>query len=245
MTKMNSPYYNYYTELKNRFALTIFCWTFCFGVCYINKEVLLFSIAESNVSFGPTTQADYFIFTSITEVFEVYIKLAVFISNQIVMNVIIYQMLMFVSLGLYNFEFTRLKTGAQFFFITWIVSSLFLYKVLVPLSWNFFLGFQGSTNTSSSLSLFFEAKLNEYLDYFINLYFLALLNCQFLTFLLLILTNLSEQSIKIKRLRKLFYLLFVVFSTIMTPPDIFSQIIISFSFILLYEAFLLGKFVID
>lgn len=245
INNMNSHYYKYYNEIKNRFTLIIFCWIFCFCVCYGNKEVLLFLIAESSNTFGSTSQTNYFIFTNITEVFEVYIKLAVFISNQIIMNVIIYQILMFLSLGLYNFEFAKLKVAFQFFLVTWVISSLFLYKILVPLSWSFFLSFQENADLNGSLSLFFEAKLNEYLDYFINLYFLALLNCQFLTLLLLILINLNDHSIKIKRLRKLFYFIFVVFSTVMTPPDVFSQMIVSCSLIILYEISLFIKFVMD
>jgi sec-independent protein translocase protein TatC len=142
---------------------------------------------------------------------------------------------MFLSLGLYQFEFAKLKLIFQVFIVSWILSSILLFKLIVPFSWNFFLSFQENLTNTQSVSLFFEAKLSEYLQYFINLYYVCLASCQFLAVLVIILTNLSEKLKKTKTFRKLFYLIFIIFSTIVTPPDILSQIIISCTLILIYE----------
>ena len=240
---MISNYYKYYAEIKNRLILIVICWLFCFSVCYTNKEVLLFLIAESNKSINAIEQTNYFIFTNITEVLNVYIELTFFISNQILMIALIYQIFMFISLGLYGFEFDRLKMTIQLFLITWVISSILLYVIIIPFSWDFFLSFQETLGYNKQLPLFFEARLNEYLTYFINLYYLSLLNCQFLALIILILTSLSNQPNKIKTLRRLFYIIFIIFSTIITTPDIISQLIISCSFISLYELFLILKII--
>ena len=240
---MISNYYKYYAEIKNRLILIVICWLFCFSVCYTNKEVLLFLIAESNKSINAIEQTNYFIFTNITEVLNVYIELTFFISNQILMIALIYQIFMFISLGLYGFEFDRLKMTIQLFLITWVISSILLYVIIIPFSWDFFLSFQETLGYNKQLPLFFEARLNEYLTYFINLYYLSLLNCQFLALIILILTSLSNQPNKIKTLRRLFYIIFIIFSTIITPPDIISQLIISCSLISLYELFLILKII--
>ena len=240
---MISNYYKYYEEIKNRLILIVICWLFCFSMCYTNKEVLLFLIAESNKSLTTIEQTNYFIFTNITEVLNVYIELTFFISNQILIIALIYQIFMFISLGLYHFEFNRLKMALQLFLATWIISSILLYVIIVPFSWNFFLSFHETLGYKNQLPLFFEARLSEYLTYFINLYYLSLLNCQFLALIIFILTSLSNQPNKIKNLRRLFYIVFIVFSTIITPPDIISQLIISCSLVSLYELFLIVKIV--
>lgn len=236
---MTYNYYKYYQEIKNRSLIVIFAWLFCLNICYYYKEIILFILVNSNDSFLKLNNKPYFIFTNVTEIFYVYFELVLFIANQIAIITLIYQVLMFLALGLYQFEFTKLKLAFQIFIITWLFSSFLLLNIIVPFSWNFFLSFQENVTNSQSINLFFEAKLSEYLQYFVSLYYVCLVNCQFLAILVITLTNLSEKLKKTKTFRKLFYLIFVVFSTIITPPDIFSQISISIVLVLLYEFLIL------
>lgn len=177
----------------------------------------------------------YFIFTNVTEIFYLYLELTLFISNQISLIGILYQILMFLSLGLYKIELKKLKTGFQVFTFSWLFSITMLYYVIIPFSWEFFLSFQENKNGIQPISFFFEAKAVEYLHHFINLYYLCLINCQFLAVLVVILTSLNSQSRQTKKFRKLFYLIFIIFSTIISPPDIFSQLFISSGLIIIYE----------
>jgi sec-independent protein translocase protein TatC len=232
---MTFSYTKYYEEIKNRFILVLFAWLFCLSTCYYYKETILFILVNSNNSFLELDNKPYFIFTNVTEIFYVYFELLLFISNQIAIIILLYQVLMFLSLGLYQFEFVKLKLTFRIFIISWILSSILLFKLIVPFSWNFFLSFQENSTDTQSISLFFEAKLNEYLQYFINLYYVCLASCQFLAILVIALTNLSEKLKKTKTFRKLFYLIFVIFSTIITPPDVLSQVCISGILILIYE----------
>jgi len=238
---MISYYYKYYTEIKNRLLLVIFTWFFTLTICYLYKETILFILVNSNNSFIEYDKKSYFIFTNITEIFYVYIELSLFIANQITLLIFLYQVLMFLSLGLYQFEFLKLKFSFKVFTISWLTSAIFLYKFIIPFSWNFFLSFQQNLNDIQPVSFFFETKLIEYFHYFTSSYYICLINCQFLTLLIIILINLNEKLKKTKTFRKLFYLVFVLFSTIVTPPDILSQIIISSFLILIYEFIILLK----
>lgn len=238
---MISYYYKYYIEVKNRFILVIFAWLFALTVCYLYKEAILFVLIDSNNSFIESNEKPYFIFTNVTEVFYVYIELSLFIANQIGILILCYQALMFLSFGLYQFEFIKLKFAFQIFVVSWLASTILLYKFIIPFSWNFFLSFQQNLNDSQPVSFFFEAKIMEYFHYFTSLYYICLVNCQFLAILLVVLTNLNEKLKKTKTFRKLFYLIFVVFSTITTPPDVVSQVIISLFLIVIYEFLLLLK----
>jgi len=230
-------YYKYYLETKNRFLLVFFSWGFTLIVCYLYKETLLFILINSNKVFD---NSSYFIFTNVTEVFYTYIELSVFLANQVAILITFYQILLFLSLGLYQSEFDKLKFTFKIFTTCWLFSIALLYQFIVPVSWDFFLSFQQNSNDAyNSIPFFFEAKITEYVQYFVSLYYLCLLNCQFLALLTFFLANLSGKSQKTKKFRKLFYLIFVSFSTLITPPDIVSQISISFFLVVTYELLIL------
>ena len=99
-------YYRYYIELKNRFFLTVFCWTITTLICYYYKNYLLFVIIK-NIAILEDTP--YFIFTDISEIFYVYIHIIFFISNQIGFIILIYHILIFLILGLYESELKTFK----------------------------------------------------------------------------------------------------------------------------------------
>lgn len=231
---MTFNYYKYYVEIRNRFFLSFISWLLCFSICYYHKETILFLLISSNKSFLELNDKPYFIVTNITEIFYVYFEIAIFISNQITIIMLIYQGFMFLSSGLYKFEFTKLKLLFQLLLTSWGISSILLIKLIIPLCWKFFLSFQ-KNSTNQTISFFFEAKLNEYLEYFISLYHICLISCQFLFLLLILLTSSSKNIKTIKTFRRLFYLIFIIFSTLITPPDILSQIFVCSILILTYE----------
>ena len=51
----------------------------------------------------------YFIFTNVDEIFYVYLRLIVFIANQITILMLLYHSLMFLTLGLYHSEYINLN----------------------------------------------------------------------------------------------------------------------------------------
>lgn len=176
----------------------------------------------------------YFIFTDISEVFYVYLQLTFFVSNQIALLMLFYHSIIFLSSGLYKSEYEKLQFAFKVYILSWISSVLLLNKVIIPVSWDFFLSFQ----KADGIAFFFEAKIIEYLNYFTNLYYVCFLNCQLLAVITLLLNNYSKNINRIRKFRKLFYMLFVIFSTLTTPPDIISQVLMSASLITFYEILL-------
>jgi len=222
-------YYKYYVEIKNRCFLLLTCWTFTLLTCYFYKETLLFILIDSS-----NYAEQYFIFTDISEVFYVYLQLTFFVSNQITLLMLLYHSIIFLSSGLYKSEYEKLQFAFQICLLSWTCSVILLNKIIIPVSWDFFLSFQ----KTDGITFFFEAKIIEYLNYFTNLYYVCFLNCQLLAVITLLLNNYSKNINKIRRFRKLFYILFVIFSTLTTPPDIVSQILMSTSLITFYEVLL-------
>jgi sec-independent protein translocase protein TatC len=230
-------YYKYYLEIKNRFFLLIICWGFVSMVCYLYKEPILFLLIKSSSYLQVSNDKPYFIFTDISEIFYVYLQLTFFISNQVVIAMLFYHTLLFLSSGLYQFEYRKLQFAFKVFILAWLSSIFLLNKFIIPLSWSFFLSFQQTEN----ISFFFEAKIVEYFNYFTNLYYICFINCQILTVITLLLNNFSKNLKKIRKFRKLFYLIFVIFSTLTTPPDIISQVLVSVSLIASYELLLFSN----
>lgn len=226
-------YYKYYLELKNRFLLLSLTWLSTILVSYYYKEVLLFICIKPSIC-NNNSVIFYFIFTDIKEVFSVYIKLIFFLGNQVFIFYLIFHILSFVALGLYKFEYLYLKSVFYRFQFFWLFALIIFNKVIFPVSFNFFLSFQLLTSLQS-LNFHFEAKLNEYLNFYIMFYYICMFYCQILVFLVFFFDYINTNLKLIKRYRKVFYYLFVFFSTLVTPPDIVSQILFSICLICIYE----------
>ena len=222
----------YSTEIRNRLLLLVLSWVLSITVCYYYKEIIFFFILNLINSIDTIYEIN-FIFTNITEVFYVYLKLIFFISNQIFLFSLLYHIFIFFSLGLYRSEYENLKFFSRLFMVLFFLSLLILNFILMPLSWSFFLKFQNQD--LQLVPFYFEAKLDEYLTYYISLYYLVLANTQISLFLFVLINYYSRDVTTIQNLRKLFYFLFFVISTLTTPPDVISQLVFSFILICVYE----------
>ena len=226
-------FYSYFLEIRNRLLLVMFGWIFTAFICYFYKETLLFLLIKPN--FASTNPIPiYFIFTSITEIFSTYLKLVYFLSNQICIICFLYHVLLFITPGLFHSEYKLLR---KIFFISllfFFFSIVILNTAILPACWSFFLSFQ-KTIVNNSVSLYFEAKINEYLKFYINLYFMCNLSCQMFMIIVLFLFYIKGELKLIKKFRKIFYLAFVIFATIITPPDVTTQLILSSIMICIHE----------
>lgn len=219
-------------EIKNRIILLSITLLSVFSIVYLYKLFLLILIIISN----PILSNDilnYFIFTSITELFLIYILLGFLIAKQVTYFVILYHFICFLAAGLFRTEYHYLK---YLFFICFLLATLcsyFFNQIFVPIASLFFLSFQD--NTTQSINFYFEAKIYDYLKFITEIYFDCFLSFQFCIFLILF-TNYVGNNIKLlKLMRKFFYLLLLILSTITTPPDIFSQMFLFLMFLSGFE----------
>ena len=222
--------YKYYLEIKNRFLLLSVTWVSTFLVCYLYKEILLFICikpSHGNIIF-------YFIFTDVKEVFSVYLKLIFFFSNQVLVFYLIFHVFSFIVLGLYKFEYRYFKLIFNTSIFLWLFALFIFSKILFSIGLNFFLSFQLLTSLKS-LNLHFEAKLDEYLNFFIMFYYICVFYCQFLVVLVFFFDYISSNLNLVKGFRKTFYYFFFFFSTLITPPDVISQILLSVCLVCTYE----------
>jgi Sec-independent protein secretion pathway component TatC len=224
----------YLLEIKNRLFLLFITYSFSILVLYYYKDILLFLVI--NPSFQINYKKDklfYFIFTDVTEIFSIYLKLIIFISFQIFLIHFIYHSFLFFSPALFNTEFKKLRKILKFLGLIWFIVGLLVHYLVVPSSWDFFLSFQNLT-LDKSFNLYFEAKLSEYFYFYISFYYICIFYLQGF-FLLFFCLNYASTSIR--KFRKLHYFTFVVLSTLICP-DFITQILLSLTFIAVYEVFL-------
>jgi sec-independent protein translocase protein TatC len=227
----------YLKEIKNRVILLFLSWISTFYICYLYKEILLFVfIKPSLIKYNINNL--YFITTNITEIFSTYINLASFTSNQICLLFFCYHFLKFIKPGLYKFEKNIFQQVYIFFLIFWIFSLTSLYYLIFPYCWNFFLNFQENIY-NNQLHLYFEAKLSEYLSFFMLLLKLSTLNCQILALLFIYINSIKNNLIIIKKYKKIIYFFIFFTATLITPPDVFSQLILGIFIISFYETIII------
>ena len=223
-------FYRYYAELKSRAFFLLVSSFSIFLVSYMFKEVLL-SVVVNSYTIDSISELSYFIFTDVVEVFNVYVLLIFFIGKQIIFFYVFYHVLLFIAPGLTRLEYR--------FFITLLLMSSFLFtlsvilfkKILFPFSWSFFLSFKDFV-IFKSLTLHFEAKLMDYVTFFLNLYFSCVFYFQFFLFPIFFFTYFGKKLSVYKFFRKFLYYACILFSTLVTPPDVVSQVVLSVTLII-------------
>jgi sec-independent protein translocase protein TatC len=231
---------NYILEIKNRIILLLFTWSTVFLICYRYKEIMLYIIIKPSFSNNILSNVNniYFITTNITEIFNTYINIANIFSNKICLLFFLMHFIIFIKKGLYQNEINIIKK----IFITYTILSFFsiilLYHVIVPLSWNFFFNFQEIV-FNDQLNVYFESKLSEYLTFYKNLLKISNLLCQIFTCIFIFISHIKNYLKIVKKYKKfLFFFLFLI-ATLITPPDMFSQILLGGILLIIYEIFFL------
>lgn len=227
------------TELRKRilwsFAAmvtgTIICWLF-------KEQIYAFLVAplaeamNHGRSHEPSTNR--LIYTSLTEAFFTYLRVAFFAGCFLTFPIILSQIWMFVAPGLYKNEkkvfFPYLIATPILFFL----GGAMVYYVVIPYAWPFFLSFQ-STGAETTLPIQLEARVGEYLDLVMTLIF-AFGLCFQLPVLLTLLARAGLVSAQFLRsVRKYAIVVIFTIAAILTPPDVFSQFALAMPIWGLYE----------
>lgn len=230
----------YFLELKNRTFLLITTVFFSLLMSYMYKETLLFLLVQpERLAYTDKSSSFYFIFTNVTEVLYAYINLITFLNLQLFFIFLLYQCFIFLSPAMFKSEYYTVVSLIKVSFIVWVFSALISNFILVPLSWDFFFSFQ-ELFSSKIVNLHFEAKLTEYLEFYVSIHYFCVTYFQVFTILFFFFNYLNEKMLIIKKFRKIYYYFFVIFSTLLSPPDLVSQIIISLLLIFMYEFLVFG-----
>lgn len=202
-----------------------------------------------------------FIFTDLTEAFTAALHVSLFISFYVTLPVILYQFWLFIKPGLYLYEKKQFEIISIMSFAAAAVNLLITYFFILPAACNFFLSFEIGTNSDMMLRINLEPKIYTYLCLVLKFLLWSQILFQIPVFLL-ILTKLGilssktalykivspkiyekeikdsekkdEIHVKTGR-RKMCYGGLTLLSGLLSPPDIFSQLICCIFSIFIFE----------
>lgn len=217
-------------ELKGRLLRVVLIYFCFFVVSYIASEQLLRIVFEPVLKASDANQR--IIFTDLSEAFWGHLRVASFFALLMSYPCVCYQLYRFIAPGLYVEELYLARFILFLSPVFLILGCLFLYYIIIPNAWAFFIGYE---QKFAALPVSFEAKISEYLDFFIGLMFVfgGAFQLPIIISIMCIMGFVTSSSLRNRR-RAVIVLLFVV-GAVFTPPDVFSQIALAIPLVLLYE----------
>ena len=220
------PFMTHLEELRRRLITCAIAIGIGFVLCYFFSERLfqiLVMPLKANMPAG-----DRLIFTNLPEMFFTYLKTAFLAGAMLVAPMLFYQLWMFIAPGLYQNE----KRFAIPFVVCstflFVGGSLFGYFVVFPFGFRFFLGFANETiQALPSVKQYFSFAIKLLLAF--GVVFELPVVMFFLARMGLVTSDL------LRRKRKYAILLTFVMASILTPPDVITQLMMAGPLLILYE----------
>ena len=202
-----------------------------FAVAYFFKERIFQILTQPLMKIMQT--GDKLIFTGLPEAFFTYLKVALLMGIILATPVLLYQFWLFIAPGLYQKERNLLIPIVFLSTIFFLGGAFFGYFIVFPFGFKFFLGF-------ASDSIRPMPSMKEYLTFATKL-LLAFGVVFELPIVITFMARLGIVSVEfLKKNRKYALLLFFVFSAILTPPDVITQLMMAFPLMILYEISIVG-----
>ena len=217
----------YLKELYLRFYFLIFSFFTVLVVFWIYKKNLLtlltFSLLNNLVADGGKNVFEHLIYTNPAEIFSIYLSLVLYFSLLLTFPYCIWHFLDFLRSSFYNGEYFNIKSIVIKIFLFLFLANLLGVLICFPYIWSFFNAFNHQNELNCLLSFSLELRVQEYFNFFFTfLYLINLASFVVLAFLLILSFLDLQQKLYWK---KLFTFFNVVFATLLSPPDVFSQLI--------------------
>lgn len=223
-------------ELRSRLLYAALGFVIAFLICFHFGQYILDFLQRPLADL--LTADRRMIFTDLTEPFFTQVKVAAFGALCLSFPVIASQIWAFIAPGLYKHERRAFLPFLIATPIMFVIGSAFVYYVLMPMAWRFFLGFE-TQGHDGSLSLQLEAKIGEYVSLVMKLIF-AFGFCFELPVLLTLLAKvgiIGSQGLRAKRRYAIVGITIV--AAIVTPPDALSMLSLALPMMALYEVSIL------
>jgi sec-independent protein translocase protein TatC len=231
---MQKPFLDHLIELRRRLIYALLALSLGIAICYPLAPSIFQFLCEPLWHAMGEESGRRLIYTGLTEAFVTYLKLAFFGGFILSFPLILWQLWLFVGPGLYDHEKKFIWPFLIASPLLFLMGAALSYYVVCPWAWEFFLSFEMPA-TSHGLSLHLEARMSEYLTLVIKL-ILAFGLCFQLPLVLLGLCHIGVLSPEsLKRHRKYAFLIIVIVSAIITPPDIISPLSLIIPLYSLYE----------
>lgn len=219
-------FFDHVGELRQRLLRASIAVIVASCVCGVFSPQLYDFIANPLLKLLPKDSA--LVFTGLPDAFFMLLKLSIAAGLYITLPYLLYELWRFIAPGLYEHErryaLPFLACGTGLFY----AGGAFAYLVAFPVIFNFFLGFQ-TPELKPMLSVRDYVSLLLKLTLTFGAVFETPVVIVFLGFLRLL------NSGMLRRGRRYFIVIAFIIGAILSPPDVFSQVLMAVPLVLLYE----------
>lgn len=229
-----TPLITHFAELRTRLLWVLGMLVASTALCYlIAAPVYGFLVRPLAHAMGPES-TQRLIYTNLTEAFFTYLKVAFYCGLFLTVPVLLTQIWRFVAPGLYRNEKRVLLPFMAASPLLFFLGMACVYYIVLPMAWPFFLSFQTNAD-QTALPVQLEARIGDYLDLTLSLMFAFGLCFQLPVLMgLLARAGLVRAEHLILKRRYAIVAIFVV-AAVLTPPDVFSQLLLAIPLMGLYE----------
>lgn len=227
------PLLDHLIELRRRLLWSAVAMVVLFlAFFYVSEPIFKFLAAPLQAR-----TSEPLIYTSLTEAFFTYIKLAFFAAFLIGFPFFAVQIWMFVAPGLYRHERAAFLPFLISTPIMFYLGAAGVYYFVVPVAWDFFIAFE-----TEDIKLL--PKVSEYLSLVMHLMFAFGLAFELPVLLTLLVRVGIVSSAGLASKRRYAIVAAFILAAILTPPDVISQVSLAVPVILLYEvAIIIGRLI--
>lgn len=213
-------------ELRSRLVRGFVAVLIAFFGCYSFAKELFHALSQPLLAVMPADAK--FIYTGVAEGFFVDLKVGFVAALFVASPYLFYQIWAFVAPGLYEEEKRYAIPLALCSAVFFIGGAAFCYLVVFPFAFTFFLSY-------STESIVAMLSISEYLSFALKMLiaFGLIFEMPLFAFFLSRMGLITAQ--KMRRARKYSVLGVFIVAAILTPPDVFSQILMAIPMLLLYE----------
>ena len=218
------PVTEHIEELRHRIFKSVIALVAGFLIAWpFKKNILLF--LEKPL---PEDLRGKLIFLSPPEAFFAALKVSFFAGILIALPFVLYQIWKFIEPGLYEHEKKFILPFIFFSLLFFFIGTSFAYFVILPFGLKFLLGFMGDLLTP-------QITVGSYVSFVIQM----ILAFGFVFLLPVVVWLLSKLGVinyrMLEKNRKYAILVIFVIAAVLTPPDIFSQVMMALPLLGLYE----------
>lgn len=160
---------------------------------------------------------------------SIYMKFAFIVALAITLPITLYQVWAFVSPGLRVIERRAALRYVPFVFVLFLLGLSFAYFVVFPMAFEF------TSSINKHMDLQATYGITQYFSFMFNILLPISLLFE-LPVVIMFLTRIRLLNpLRLRKMRRLAYFVLIVLGTMLSPPDVISDILVSIPLLILYE----------